>query len=173
MLIGLVTTAAKIVNVLVVASMVGIGVHSYNDVKISNLLRQISDEQALCLQQNVYFEARNQSSLGQRAVAWVTLNRVKHTRYPDTICDVVWQTKQFSWTHDGKPDRPSTGVVEQRAWEKAKTVANKALIRWLQDEEGPVESATMFHADYVTPFWTSSYDRVAQIDAHIFYSSDR
>jgi len=173
MVIGLITTAAKIVNVIIITSMVGIGVQSYDEVKVSNLLRQISDEQAFCLQQNVYFEARNQSSLGQRAVAWVTLNRVKHARYPNTICDVVWQKKQFSWTHDGKSDQPSTSVVEQRAWENAKKVANKALTRWLQDEEGPVNGATMFHADYVTPFWASSYYRVAQIDSHIFYGSDR
>jgi len=62
----------------------------------------------ICLAKNMYYEAANQGPLGQKAVAWVTVNRVKHWRWFDTICKVVYQpsllpiTKpracQFSWT---------------------------------------------------------------------------
>ena len=69
-----------------------------------------------CLAQNIYHEARSESTAGRMAVALVTLNRVNDKRFPDSICGVVKQTKyypsgnidlhscQFSWYCDGKPD---------------------------------------------------------------------
>jgi spore germination cell wall hydrolase CwlJ-like protein len=49
----------------------------------------IDMEQAYCLAKNVYYESRNEDIRGQFAVASVTLNRVKDSRYPTTVCDVV------------------------------------------------------------------------------------
>jgi len=102
-------------------------------------------------------------------VAWVTLNRVEDNRYPDTICDVVWQHKQFSWTHDGKADTPSNNELEQRAWEDAGLVAEVTLLDWARDARSPVEEATHYHADYVNPYWAASYAEVTRVDNHIFY----
>lgn len=51
-----------------------------------------------CLAANLYFEARGEPLKGQLAVAKVTLNRVKSKQYPDSICAVVFQKHQFSWT---------------------------------------------------------------------------
>ena len=132
-------------------------------------LETVSDEDRYCLQQNIYFEARNQSIAGQVAVAWVTLNRVEAQRYRDTICGVVWQNKQFSWTHDGKSDSPGTNVLEQRAWEDAGLVADVVLLDWARRRASPIGQAIMYHADYVNPYWAASYTRVAQIESHIFY----
>jgi spore germination cell wall hydrolase CwlJ-like protein len=36
-------------------------------------------------------------------------------------------------------------------------------------DESPIGASTHYHADYVTPYWADSYERVAQIDSHIFY----
>jgi spore germination cell wall hydrolase CwlJ-like protein len=58
--------------------------------------RDLSENELGCLVENVYFEARGEDVLGQAAVAYVTLNRVRSPDYPDTICDVVWQKGQFS-----------------------------------------------------------------------------
>jgi len=166
---------AGTVNATVLAAMIATGAfhygtaaaepHSIEDTDIEI----VTDEELHCLQQNIYFEAGNQSTLGQVAVAWVTLNRVDSDRYPNSICKVVWQRKQFSWTHDGKPDSPAANVLEQRAWEDAGLVAEVALLDWAQNEQSPIDAATMFHADYVTPYWTTAYDQVVQIDTHIFY----
>jgi len=68
-----------------------------------------------CLALNIYHEARGETFEGKLAVAAVTLNRVRHKRFPDGVCEVVWQPRQFSWTHDGKTDRP----YNQKAWELA------------------------------------------------------
>jgi len=135
----------------------------------SSYAEQLSSEALYCLQQNVFFEARNQGIMGKTAVAWVTLNRVKSSKYPDDICSVVFQNKQFSWTHDGKSDTPSDNVIEQKAWEMSGLVARVAYDYWSEDFEGPIEQSVMFHADYVDPYWKSSYTKVAQIGDHIFY----
>lgn len=163
------TVAAGFVNGAVVAGMVAVGVVSAQDAEAQARLAPITQEDKHCLQQNIYFEARNQSTIGQVAVAWVTLNRMEETQYPNTVCGVVWQNKQFSWTHDGKSDRPGSTVLEQAAWEQAGVVAEVTLLDWARDQASPVDVATMYHADYVTPYWASSYTQVAKIDDHIFY----
>ena len=43
----------------------------------------------ICLAQNIYFEARDQPTVGQLAVASVVLNRVHDDRWPNTVCEVV------------------------------------------------------------------------------------
>ena len=67
----------------------------------------------VCLALNVYHEAKNQSFLGQVAVAQVVMNRVKDKRYPNTVCEVVKQGQTYKW----KPSFPiktnvnSVGIV--------------------------------------------------------------
>jgi spore germination cell wall hydrolase CwlJ-like protein len=138
------------------------------EARIEQALSQFSDEDKYCLAQNIFFEARNQSSLGQAAVAWVTLNRVDHARYPTSICGVVWQDRQFSWTHDGKSDDPSY-YAEPEAWEHAVEIAETILLDYVTDGWDPTNGATMYHADYVDPYWAKSYAMVSQIESHIFY----
>ena len=157
------------VNVVILCSMVGIGAFYWESATAQQRMNQFTEEDLYCLQQNVYFEARNQSTIGQRAVAWVTLNRVESSRYPNTICGVVWQPKQFSWTHDNLSDSPGTNAIEQQAWNRAGLIARSVIRKWAYEIDSPVESATMFHASYVSPYWSDSYDKVAQIDDHIFY----
>ena len=52
-----------------------------------------------CLAQNIYFESSDQSTIGQIAVAEVTLNRVADPRWPNDICSVV---KQGITTSNGR-----------------------------------------------------------------------
>ena len=61
-----------------------------------------------CLATNIYFEARSEDRVGQYAVAEVTLNRVASPDYPDDVCEVVWQDKQFSWRTCVSLGRPSS-----------------------------------------------------------------
>ena len=164
--------AASVVNVAIVTTMVGIGAFHWSDVQAQERLNQFDDDQRYCLQQNLYFEARNISDLSMEAIAWVTLNRVDSTRYPDTICEVVWQRKQFSWTHDGKADTPSDNILEQRAWERAGVAAENVLNDYVRDVESPVGDADHYHADYVRPVWRHQLNRVAKIDNHIYYASN-
>ncbi len=58
-----------------------------------------------CLALAVYYEARGETVEGQLYVARTVLNRVASPRYPNTVCGVVYQKHQFSWTkHKQKLD---------------------------------------------------------------------
>ena len=76
-----------------------------------------------CLTEAVYYEARNDTEKGQQAVADVVLNRVEHKSYPNSVCKVVYQKGQFSWSKN-KP-----AVKEKAAWEKAEKLAERKLKR--------------------------------------------
>ena len=87
------------------------------------LFAPVPEAQLTCMALAIYHEARGESERGQAAVAWVVMNRVKHPKFPDTICDVVHEpTKnacQFSWYCDGKSDVPR----DRNSYEKARAIA--------------------------------------------------
>lgn len=83
---------------------------------------QLSPEARRCLVKNLYWEARGEDYKGMRAVAQVTLNRVKADQWPDTVCGVVRQPKQFSWTHQIAWDRP---LRDSKAKTKAEHVVGQ------------------------------------------------
>jgi len=113
---------------------------------------------------DIYFESRGESKVGQEFVGWVTLNRVQNSDFPSEICRVVWQDSQFSWTHDGKSDQPRDAA----AWATAQTIALE-VVQAYGVERDPTEGATYFHATSVRPSWAKKFERVVQIDNHIFY----
>ena len=136
-------------------------------------------EALMCLALNVYHEAKNQSFIGQVAVAQVVMNRVRDDRYPSTVCEVgkqgptySWKPDfpvrnrcQFSWYCDGKSDK----AKEKGAWDTAMLVAHGVYYGNLDDF---VEGATHYHAYYVRPSWASSKTYITRIDDHIFYRWD-
>ena len=126
-----------------------------------------SKEDRYCLAQNMYFESRGESQVGQEFVAWVTLNRVMDLDFPNDICSVVWQDSQFSWTHDGKSDVPT----DPDAWAQAQAIAEEVLLAYAVDRD-PTEGATYFHADWTKPDWAKRFERIVQIDGHIFYKNN-
>lgn len=126
--------------------------------------------EADCLARAVYFEARSESEIGQLAVAKVVLNRLKDPAYPKTICGVVYQGSdrtnacQFSFACDGISDQPKS----RPAWDQSKRIAARALAG---DQSIKIlGAATYYHADYVTPKWSSSFKRLIKIGRHIFYT---
>lgn len=123
-----------------------------------------NNSQIDCLAKNIYFEARNQSFMAQKAVAFVTLNRVEDDKYPDDICSVVWQDSQFSWTNDGKPDTPKN----LEAW----SVAMSAALYVYQNYGSvydPTRGAVMYHTVRVHPYWCNYYTITVIIGDHVFY----
>jgi spore germination cell wall hydrolase CwlJ-like protein len=128
--------------------------------------RPISDDEFDCLSRTIYFEAGNQSYYGKIAVGSVVMNRVNDERYPDTICGVIKQHKQFSWYSDGNSDVPFDGP----AWENSIQAAKEVLCG-CDKASGLFDDASVqyYHADYVSPSWAKKMQRVAKIDNHIFY----
>lgn len=175
------TILSTALNVSILASFVFIGINHATEAKAEQKLSVVSDEDRICLAKNIFFEGRNQSTLGQVSIGWVTLNRMESDRFPDTICGVVKQGRkddagnmirhkcQFSWYCDGKSDIIPDNVVEQRAWEDAQLIADVVLFDWAREKASPVKGATFYHADYVSPYWAPEFTKVVQIDTHIFY----
>jgi hypothetical protein len=121
-----------------------------------------------CLTAAVYYEARSESSEGQRAVAQVVLNRVRHPAFPKSICGVVYQGSrrrtgcQFSFTCDGSLG----GRRDPAAWARARRVAATALAGSVY---GPVGVATHYHTTAIRPWWAASLRRAVTVGSHIFY----
>ena len=128
------------------------------------------DRSLECLTQAIYYEARSESDEGQRAVAQVVLNRVRHPNYPNSVCGVVFQGSQrttgcqFSFTCDGSMG----GTIDQRSWDRAERIARAAL---RGDVYRPVGLATHYHTTAISPYWAPSLVPQITLGAHIFYRS--
>ncbi|HZF94509.1 MAG TPA: cell wall hydrolase [Allosphingosinicella sp.] len=123
-----------------------------------------------CLSQAIYYEAANESEEGQRGVAQVVLNRVRHPAWPNTVCGVVYQGPmrpgggcQFTFTCDGSLMRRAGGSK----WLRARQLASEALAG---GTFAPVGLSTHYHANYVFPSWAPKLAKTTQIGAHIFYA---
>ena len=143
-------------------------------------------DEVKCLAQNIYFEARDQTTKGQIAVALVTINRVESSRFPNSICKVIYQANkyksgklkkhkcQFSWYCDGLSDVPRDRI----AWKVSRTIA-KAMLRrpgvsikhfgkkW--DMKDFLNGAKYYHRIDVDPYWNSKMIKVLQIGDHVFW----
>lgn len=121
-----------------------------------------------CLASAIYYEARSEPEAGQRAVAQVVLNRVRHPAFPSTVCGVVFQGSQrrtgcqFSFTCDGSLARRPL----RHAWEKAQRIATELFAGAVY---APVGNATHYHTRAVRPYWAPSLHKSAVVGAHIFY----
>jgi spore germination cell wall hydrolase CwlJ-like protein len=121
-----------------------------------------------CLTAAVYYEAAIESTDGQRAVAQVVLNRVRHPAYPRTVCGVVFQGHeratgcQFTFTCDGALRRTPSAS----GWARARRVAEEALAGHVH---APVGWATHYHTNWVVPYWSSSLVKLGNVGTHIFY----
>ncbi len=124
-----------------------------------------------CLARNVYHEARGEPDKGKLAVAKVTLNRVASSRFPNTICDAVYEQRwdrrrkryvgAFSWTEfDTTPPLKSKGW--KIAWKAAETV-------YENPESVELKGALFYHATRIKPRWAKQKKRIKKIGHHIFY----
>jgi N-acetylmuramoyl-L-alanine amidase len=131
-----------------------------------NIIDRDRNPELYCLALNVYFESRGEPLEGQYAVADVTLNRADSEYFPDSICSVVYQRSQFSWTHQIQNSR-NPRLRERQAWYLAQQVALE--ITELDIMRGITDGATYFHANYVQPRWRLSFEKTTRIGTHLFY----
>ena len=121
-----------------------------------------------CLATTVYLEARNQSELGQRAVAEVALRRLDSGRWGDSLCEVVTAPKQFAPTllsPDYQMDNP-------KAWGRAVAIALRVQENWNRPHAQrslvvPGADHFVVHA-LASPVWAQGAP-VATIGDHTFY----
>jgi len=136
-----------------------------------------SEEDIRCLAKNIYFEARSESMAGWLGVAGVTLNRVSSKRFPNSVCEVVFQGPkyvssglpikhrcQFSWYCDGKSDYIVDRDIHSEISYFVRTImeANNFIF-------DITEGATHYHHFAINPYWAKSMTKTVRIDSHIFY----
>ena len=122
---------------------------------------------SLCLSTTLYLEARDQSVLGQHAVAEVALRRTDSGLWGDSVCDVVTARKQFAPTIVS----PRTRLTNTEAWSQSVTIALEAQRNWAlpageRKEVVPGASHFLAHA-IASPSWRNAY-QVATIGDHTF-----
>ncbi len=114
-----------------------------------------------CLAGAVYFESKSEPLAGQLAVARVVMERAKSSRFPNTLCGVVYQHRQFSFVRNGRMPRINRG---HRQWRNAIAISKIAMNdAW----DSKMEGALFFHAKYVNPKWRLK--RMGSVGQHIFY----
>jgi N-acetylmuramoyl-L-alanine amidase len=128
-----------------------------------------------CMAKNIYFEARNEPTEGQIAVAFVTLNRVMSSDFPNTICEVVEQRNarvcQFSWLCEEKPNyiyrNNLLTLYNNSVYNNIRDLSVYVYANYERMKD-PTNGALYYHADYVNPSW-NRLERIVTIGRHIFY----
>jgi spore germination cell wall hydrolase CwlJ-like protein len=133
-----------------------------------DLVDLVSQEEKYCMTEAIYHEARGDGYHSQLIVGFLILRRVENEWYPNTICDVVYQPNQFSYTSDAN----SLSMFETEAKEFAKDVTYIVLTT-----PNPLpENALLYHNDTIeTP---ASWDEdlielYAQVGSHVIYEEFR
>ena len=102
------------------------------------------------------------------------MNRVNDKRFPNTVCEVVYQGRyqngipvkykcHFSWWCDGRPER----IRNEKKYASAIRIALLLVSGSLKDDI--TKGSTHYHRDDILPYWASSKRRIIQIGRHIFY----
>lgn len=103
----------------------------------------------------IYCESGNQPLLGKIAVGNVVMNRVKDSRFPDNVYDVLFQTNQFTPASTGS-------IYRDPNWDSI--VAAKLVMDGAQ-----VTDALFFNAVGTRSYASRTRTYVATIGDHAFY----
>lgn len=143
-------------------------------------------QEAYCLAENIYYEARSEDIRGQFAVASVTLNRAKDPRFPNTICGVVQQSVRsqitnrlvcaFSWycENDKKgreiPVKNKDGSINQTVVDQFQVASIVAITVLSGNVEDNTRGATHFHNPNTSnPAWKGQLTKTMRVGNHDFY----
>lgn len=107
------------------------------------------------LAKNIYFEARGEGNRGMELVADVTMNRVIHDNFPNTICSVVNQKGQFTWKR-GQP------IKNKEKWDSAVDIAEQTI------KNGPNRKDILFFKRGNTRKWQNREKKLTYKN-HSFY----
>jgi spore germination cell wall hydrolase CwlJ-like protein len=129
-------------------------------------------DQVETLALNMYYEARGDGrniqevSDSMQMVGEVTLNRLLFERYPNTICEVVYQKgPQFSWTI--RKDKVPT---ELEQWKLARQLAQSLLDGTAEYFDNGATHFLNLQTVKRAPKWTTRFNKVGKVGSHTFYS---
>lgn len=121
--------------------------------------------QIKCLADNIFHEARGESSDGKLAVGLVTLNRVKAGVFGKDVCSVVKQPGQFSWVPLMWNQVKTKAYLLHPDFKEAHRLAEKIFITPPKDI---TKNGLYFHNREVNPGW--NLKKTVTIGNHTFYT---
>ncbi len=104
----------------------------------------------------IYAEARGESYTGQVAIGAVVLNRVRDSRFPNTVSGVIYQPWAFTAVNDGQ--------INLEPNQKAYQAADDALNGW----DPTYGCVYYYNPSTATSKWIYTTKKVTQIGKHIF-----
>lgn len=110
----------------------------------------------LCLATTIFLEARGEPLVGQYAVGEVILNRVASDRYPDSVCAVVAQPKQFATNVNQVEDLGAYFVALGVAGDLLSTYSPNTEVLWF------------YNPDKARPAWARRLEHAYTIGQHRF-----
>ena len=116
----------------------------------------LNDEEIMLLSKLVAGEARGESYEGQVAVAAVVINRVKDSRFPNTLEGVIYQKNAFSVVKNGRINAQPTSSTYRAAQEAlyGNDPTNNAIYFW--------------NPDISTCSWINTLNPHLRIGNHVF-----
>jgi spore germination cell wall hydrolase CwlJ-like protein len=112
-----------------------------------------------CLARAIHHEAQGESELGKKAVGFVIVNRSKSKYFPNDICSVVTQPKQFTGFSLSK-------YIPVSTMEYYKKLASNIILSYNNNSD-PTKGALYFHNRSVNPRWKLKY--IITIGKHLYY----
>lgn len=125
-------------------------------VKASTSSSKYNSNDRYLLAKVIYAEARGESYTGQVAIAAVVLNRVRDSRFPNTVAGVIYQPWAFTAVNDGQ--------INLEPNQKAYQAADDALNGW----DPTYGSVYYYNPQTATSKWIFTTKKVTQIGKHVF-----
>jgi spore germination cell wall hydrolase CwlJ-like protein len=121
----------------------------------------------------LFGEASNQGEDGEIAVAWVVRNRMRDTRWPNTVAEVCLQRSQFScWI---AADWNTANLLRMLTAYLGKTqdfLQARSIAQWVFGgftSLDPTHGANHYHTRDVVPTWRDPSKVTYEYRQHIFY----
>lgn len=120
---------------------------------INNIPDLFVKRELVALALNVYHEARGSTKEDMIAVAVVTMNRLGHRQFRNTIEEVVFQPYQFSWTRLHKDLLP-----KEKIWKDCQEIAYKVYAN--------LNLPKSLTANLINVYHYSRYDIIGKVSWH-------
>jgi spore germination cell wall hydrolase CwlJ-like protein len=131
-----------------------------------------SRREILCLALNIYHEARSDGKAAREAVGTVTINRLGDKRFPDSVCGVVDQPRQFSWTNFRNGGAKDPHPRKTKEWIEAQTVAVRVLNGETSDRVGKRKFFVERRVQHKVPWMRKGRNKV-RVGAFVFADVDK
>lgn len=125
----------------------------------------VTTEDLKCLTDNIYYESRGEPIIGQALVGYSVINRMKDERWKNTICGVVYERKQYSWTLS-----PSHQITDLKAYTEIQDLAFTLLDNVEHKEATGVNHYLRCDVRWkIKNRWWQSMEFLGAVGNHCFY----